>query len=174
MAKTAYAERLGKLMERAGIETLQEFVERLNEGAETPFPYATVRRYHQDREPSIPYLVRVAGVFGARLDWLITGTEPVFEDSLSSTAGFGQFKEALAVRDSVLRGMGVTTVMSYRYLPSWVAPTMDACTHLGLDAKTIGEALEGLLKALNAHPSDDSGYILSMMPILLSLEPKEG
>lgn len=68
--------RLEQIRDVNGI-TLKEFVERLNmpldEGDTFVANYSSARYYHYDREPPAPYLARVADVFGARLEWLITG-----------------------------------------------------------------------------------------------------
>lgn len=77
---TPYAVRLEQLREELGIASLQEFVDTLN-GRGEEVPYATARRYHRDREPPVSYLVSVADVFGARIEWLVTGKTPLFENA---------------------------------------------------------------------------------------------
>lgn len=66
-------ERLERLRDELGMRSYQEFLDCLNQEAEEPFPYATARRYHRDREPSVSYIVEVSRVFGVSLEWLLYG-----------------------------------------------------------------------------------------------------
>ncbi len=80
MAHTPYVARLEELRVKVlGIDTVQEFVDRLNADARKVIPYATARRYHKDREPPVTYLVKVAQAFDVSLRWLLLGEGDVKE-----------------------------------------------------------------------------------------------
>ncbi|MHB1194788.1 MAG: hypothetical protein ACYC6F_17310 [Longimicrobiales bacterium] len=62
--------------------------------------YAAVKLYHDDREPSAPYLIRVAHVFGIHLQWLATGVGPMDRTGAHIADEFeAAEREAEAARD---------------------------------------------------------------------------
>ena len=73
MALSALAERLEKLRLTLSIPSVQEFVDRVNDRTGEQFVYATARRYHREREPTVPYIAAVARAFEVSLEWLLYG-----------------------------------------------------------------------------------------------------
>ena len=73
MDSTDVVNRLEEVRFALGMDTFQEFLERLNESLEDPFPYQTARRYHREREPSVSYVAAVARTFEVSLEWLLYG-----------------------------------------------------------------------------------------------------
>lgn len=80
MDQTTISLQLEFLREQLGHDSIQEFVDALNEWLKKPIPYATARRYHRDREPPVTYLLAVAHAFGVRLEWLVTGKGGMTEE----------------------------------------------------------------------------------------------
>lgn len=143
MAQNQFTDRLEKLREYLEIATIQEFVDRLNEEARSPVPYATARRYHNDnREPPVTYLVEVARVFDVSLRWLLLGEAEWRETSRRVRDEFSEITDR-QITDAVLKNLGRPplppfvvdgqSVQPKRPLPvaaPWAGPIRELCGRL--------------------------------------------
>ena len=141
MAHNQFTDRLEKLREHLGIATVQEFVDRLSEGARKPIPYATARRYHNDnREPPVTYMVEVAKVFDVSLRWLLLNEGPLRETSRQVRSELSEIEDR-QITDTILKKLGRPaeppiivegqSVQVDRPLPpvaSWAGPVRELCS----------------------------------------------
>lgn len=67
------SKRLEEVRNRLGYTTLRDFWRVLTADGACQVSYEAVRNYHLNREAPAQYLAQVARVFGARLEWLVTG-----------------------------------------------------------------------------------------------------
>lgn len=66
-------QRLEKVRKAQGFEDLMAFWKALGGKEGTGVSYASARWYHQDREPSLSYVVAIWRRFGTSITWMLTG-----------------------------------------------------------------------------------------------------
>ncbi len=88
--KNPVAERLERTRVEAGVVTLKDFWRAVNEGLGVS--YEAVRNYHftgNESEPPLKYLRQVAKRFGVRVEWLVSGEEPMRPEARPVTSREG-------------------------------------------------------------------------------------
>ncbi len=190
------AERLEFVRKQVRCDTLRDFWRHLRKDGEYEISYEAVRNYHNDRNPPVEYLNRVAKTFGVSLEWLATGQERPWpgDESLERTsaeaaerARHGDFETALE-----------EVFWHYRKLPALAqAVVLRTCDHLHRDAQVrarlmrktapsrsyigrfVGKALAGPLmnavagtvKTGELHPWQMENYAIGICQGLSALVP---
>ncbi len=161
MATNPISDRLEELRKRVGVPTVQEFVRRLNAGADTPFPYATASRYHATREPPVGYLREVVRTFEARWEWLVTGEGELTERD--------QKREETLSRVTGLLEMGKSRLVEEvaTALPDLPAGARDVVTRLAWDLQ-LDQVEDPVEVAADYFPDRVSGTYGEQMARILA------
>jgi hypothetical protein len=196
-----YFKRLEHVREVRGLRSVRKVQQRLKSQLGYEVSYPSVRAYHVgEREPPAEYFVRFAELTGARLEWLLTGREPIFErdeDSLTaildraSEQGTGMpLEERLRAYH---RGFWsnlpevdvyshVVRALLYELLRRWHAGGASQPEQLGGELERLGSEVGRLLRVpyvvlgFSKHPSsrEFTDYAVSVLQALLLLAPGEG
>jgi hypothetical protein len=162
--------------------------------------YPAVHGYFSGKVvPSLPWLLAAARLLKVRPSWLAFGEGAPTEDEerrallvkgLSTIAAAGPdptsadglryWQHAVEVRDSVFCGWAAppdATGDPEGQMPYWVPLLAATCQRLQVDPVTAGEALRAPLAALGINAfglgrDDLDDYIVSMVPVLMSLAPQ--
>jgi hypothetical protein len=163
-------ERLEHAREVHGLRSVREVQQRLSSQLGYEVSYPSVRAYHVgEREPPAEYFVRFAELTGARLEWLLTGREPIFErDEDSLTAILDRASESHVVR-----------ALLYELLRRWHAGGASQPEQLGGELERLGSEVGRLLRVpyvvlgFSKHPSsrEFTDYAVSVLQALLLLAP---
>ena len=202
--QTPQAKRLEYIRTQNGFLSLRSFRDRVVEGwrdGDGPMSvsYEAVRTYHYDAKTGAwaPYLARVAALFGYRVEWLITGEEPMYRGAAKAlTPGPDRVRE-VALKKVVLLWMDTPGRALVDASPAWLTSLTGAFMELAVDEmrkdptladddaraeasfiellEVIGKAVAAPLRAfpdLVAAQMDErtlGDYINAMIPPLLLL-----
>ena len=187
--------RLELVRERVQCATLRDFWREITKDAGYRVSYEAVRNYHNDRDPPVDYLVRVADVFGVDLHWLATGrgapwpADPSIGERAREAGAAGTIEFEQALRE---------VFWQYETLPPLaIAAVLKTCDRLHRDAafrtrisgkttptrpyigRFVGKALAGpLVNAVagsvhtsDLHPWQMESYVLALCQGLAALIP---
>lgn len=190
------ATRLEYVRKQVQCRTLRDFWRHLRKDGEYEISYEAVRNYHNDRNPPVEYLNRVAEIFGVSLQWLATGRDQPWPTEESVERSSEEAQERARHGDFELALEEV--FWQYAKLPPLAkAVVLRTCDHLYRDAQVrarvirktgpsrsyvgrfVGKALAGPLmnavagtvKTSELHPWQIESYSIGICQGLSALIP---
>jgi len=179
--RSEYAKRLERVRGLFGL-SLRAWWDRLKERGDLDLSYESVRQYHQDREPTVSYLVAVAKTFHISLIWLISGEGPILQQDDQGELVqelFGAFQKFQTTLEE-LGPDGFTRTLALFLDVRKASPGIweeDDPTELMSLADVLVAWMLAPIRAMGTDglsPNQRSAYLFSLISAILAVAPWEG